>query len=82
MRGWLQKNMKWVNRIADGVSTVGAFIPGWGQLAAGIAQGVKTVAGWAAKGKVSIGDAVQNMGSFVLGKLKMLNLPGWLKFGK
>jgi hypothetical protein len=55
-RGFIHRNMNSIRGIGAIVSTVGQFIPGWGQIAGAVAQSVTTAAEMIDKGKIKIRD--------------------------
>lgn len=65
VRGWLMKNMKKFGKIADIVSVVANFIPGWGTAVSAIVQMVKNAGGMIAAGKAKAGDIISSIGSAV-----------------
>jgi len=56
LRGWVQKNLGNIGEVLDGVSAFSSFIPGWGTVAAGVAQALKAGAGMIATGKAKFQD--------------------------
>ncbi len=64
IRGWLIKNFKKFGKVADVISVVANFIPGWGTAISACVQAIKKVGGMVAAGKAKASDILSTIGSF------------------
>lgn len=70
-RGFVRENFKYISQITSAVSKIGAFIPGWGTVAAIAAQAVQVGANLAAqaslKGRTVLGQLISFGSNFIPG---------------
>lgn len=64
IRGWLIKNFKKFGKVADVISVVANFFPGWGTAISACVQAIKKVGGMVAAGKAKASDILSTIGSF------------------
>ncbi len=67
LRGWVQKNMKYIGPVLDVVSVVGHAIPGVGTAVALGAAALKTASSWIATGKLKASQAISAVAGFIPG---------------
>jgi hypothetical protein len=67
LKGFVQKNMKYIQPVLDAVSTVGSFIPGVGTVVAFGAQAVKQIATTIATGKLKASQVLSTVASAIPG---------------
>jgi hypothetical protein len=65
LKGFFQRNMKYISPIADAITSVGKLIPGWGSIAAAVSQGVKYVGNMIANGKLQAKELLSTALSYV-----------------